>query len=107
MAKIISAGSLLVKKALPTSVASHYDPTRILDKGGVKDLVSLLIQEGGEDAHDSLSDLSNLFFGTATKHGYSTPIVDYENDSKEREALLGEFAGKVHTVNSDDSFTAR
>lgn len=106
MAQIISAGSLLVKNALPLAVQPLYDPTRVLDKGGVKDLVSTLIQNGGEESHDSLTRLSNLFFEKATEHGYSTPLSDYENDSPERHAIIGEFSSKVNRVNNS-SMTAK
>jgi DNA-directed RNA polymerase subunit beta' len=107
MGTIISAGSLLVKETLPPDVAALYDPTRTLDKGGVKDLVSSLIQHGGDTAHDSLTQLSRLFFNKATEHGYSTPLSDYENASPERHALIGEFSSKVAKIRDDAKLSSK
>ena len=98
MAEVFSAGSLLVKERLPEAVRSSYDPSRILDKSGVKSLVSDIISSKDPNAHNALADISGLFFHKATEHGYSTPLSDYENNSDERTALLAEFSSKVNRV---------
>ena len=97
--KVITPGSLLIKQLLPETVQKHYDPSKVLDKKGVSELVSSLVEHGGDKAHESLSNLSSLFFNTATDKGFTTPLSDYENNSDERHALLQEFASKVNRVN--------
>lgn len=97
--KIFTPGSLIIRDLLPKSVQSHYDPSQVLDKKGVSSLVSKLIEYGGDEAHTSLSNLSSLFFNTATDEGYTTPLSDYENDSDERQALIRELSYKVNKLN--------
>ena len=98
--KVTTPGSLMVRDMLPEKVRPHYDTSTVLDKKGVKNLMSDLVRYGGDDAHTSLSNLSSLFFNTATDEGYTTPLTDYENDSKERETQLREFSHKVNEINS-------
>ena len=100
--KIFTPGSLIIKDLLPKNVQQYYDPSQVLDKKGVSGLVSKLIEHGGDDAHTSLSNLSSLFFNTATDEGYTTPLSDYENDSDDRKALINEFSYKVNKVNNSN-----
>lgn len=102
MSEVISAGSLLIKQNLPEAVKPYFDPTKPLDKKGIASLMSNIIQHGGENAHESIQNLSNLFFGKATEHGYSTPIDDYINDSPDRDALLKELSHKVRDIQSSN-----
>lgn len=96
--KTFSAGSLLIKEMLPKDAQKHYDVTQVLDKGGVKDLMATIINHGGDDSHTAISNVSNLFFNTATENGFSTPLDDYDNDSDDRQALLKEFETKVNAI---------
>ncbi len=98
--KIITPGALLIRDLLPSKVRPHYDISRKLDKGGVTDLVSSLVEHGGDEAHTSLSNLSSLFFNTATDEGFTTPLTDYENNSDDRHAIIQEFANKVNRINN-------
>lgn len=107
MTQIITPGALLIKSKLPEEVQKHFDPSKLLDKNGVKDLMSHVITHGGEKAADTISDLSHLFFNTATEHGYSTPLSDYHNDSDERQALLGEYETAVNHVNDHKDLSER
>lgn len=107
MTQIITPGALLIKSKLPEEVQKHFDPSKLLDKNGVKDLMSSVITHGGEKAADTISDLSHLFFNTATEHGYSTPLSDYYNDSEERQALLGEYETAVNHVNDHKDLSER
>ena len=102
MSDVISAGSLLIKQSLPDAVKPYFDPTKPLDKKGIAALMSNIIQHGGPNAHESIQNLSNLFFGKATEHGYSTPIDDYLNDSPDRDALLKELSHKVREVQASN-----
>lgn len=99
--QLTTPGALLIKSLLPKTAQKHYDPHRVLDKNGVKDLMSTIIKHGGEDSHNSISTVSNLFFNTASENGFSTPLDDYHNDSEEREAILDEFATKVKAISSN------
>lgn len=101
MSAVITPGALLVKSMLPEGAKASYDPTRILDKGGVSSLMSNIITNGGGEAHNSIQNLSRLFFNTATEQGFSTPLSDYENDSDERKALIQEFKKKIMEVTSN------
>ena len=107
MTQIITPGALLIKSKLPEEVQKHFDPSKLLDKNGVKDLMSNVITHGGEKAADTISDLSHLFFNTATEHGYSTPLSDYYNDSDERQALLKEYETAVNHVNDHKDLSER
>jgi DNA-directed RNA polymerase subunit beta' len=102
---VITPGALLIKSLLPEQAKSSYDPARILDKKGVQDLMSKIVMHGGDKAHESIQNLSRLFFNTATTHGYSTPLADYENDSDERQQLIKEFKTKVNALNDDSKLT--
>lgn len=107
MTQIITPGALLVKSMLPENSKKHFDPTQVLNKNGVKDLISNVITHGGEKAADSISELSHLFFHTATDHGYSTPLSDYYNDSDERTAMLHEYETAVNHVNDKEGLSER
>ena len=107
MTQIITPGALLIRSMLPEAAKQHYDPTKVLDKNGVKDLISNVITHGGEKAADTISGLSHLFFHTATDHGYSTPLSDYYNDSDERQALLKEYETAVNHVNDHKDLSER
>lgn len=102
---IITPGALLVKSLLPPGAQASYNPSRILDKKGVQELMSKIVTSGGDKAHESIQNLSHLFFNTATLHGYSTPLSDYENDSEERQQLISEFKSKVDAINADTKLT--
>lgn len=99
--KIIAAGSLRIKALLPDSIKNQYDATKVLNKGGVKGLISDIITHGGKDAPDAVSKVSHLFFNTATKYGYSTPLSDYLNDSEERKDMLQDYKEEVDGINAD------
>lgn len=107
MTQIITPGALLIKSKLPEEVQKHFDPSKLLNKNGVKDLMANVITHGGEKAADTISDLSHLFFNTATEHGYSTPLSDYHNDSDERQALLKEYETSVNHVNDQKDLSER
>lgn len=107
MAKVISAGSLLVKSKLPKAVQDMYDPSKLLDKKGVGGLMEDVVKHGGDDAHTSIQDLSDLFFGKATEHGYTTPLNDYDNDSRDRQVMIGEFSDRVTDVNNNKKLNER
>lgn len=97
--KVITPGALLVKSLLPSEAAKKaYDPSQVLDKKGVQNLMSNIIVNGGAKSHESITALSNLFFDTSTTEGFSTPLSDYENDDDERQALLGEFKTKINQI---------
>lgn len=98
MSNVISAGSLLIKSKLPDSVKPLYDPSKMLDKKGVSALMSNIIQHGGDNAHDTIQNLSDMFFYKATEHGYTTPLDDYKNDSADRQVMLSELEDKVRLV---------
>lgn len=102
---VITPGALLIKSMLPEQAKAHYDPSKVLDKKGVQELMSKIIVHGGDRAHESIQNLSHLFFNTATVHGYSTPLSDYENDSEERQQLIKEFKHKVGEINNDKTLT--
>lgn len=107
MTQIITPGALLIRSMLPEEAKKHFDPSQVLNKNGVKDLISNVIVHGGDKAADTISDLSHLFFNTATDHGYSTPLSDYYNDSDERTAMLGEYETAVNHVNSKEGLSER
>lgn len=102
MTQVISAGALLVKSKLPPSLQEKFDPSRLLDKKGVASLMSDIIKHGGDQAHESIQDLSDLFFGKATEHGYTTPLSDYLNESEERKVLLNELQEKVRSIQASN-----
>lgn len=98
MSEVFSAGALLVKSKLPDSVKPYFDEKKMLDKKGVSQLMSDIIKHGGDNAHTSIQDLSNLFFYKATEHGYTTPLDDYHNDSRDRQVMLDELQDKVRDI---------
>ena len=101
---VTTPGALIIKHMLPKRYQNKYDVYRVLDKGGVKDLISQLIQDSGPDSFETINKLAQLFFNKATEHGFSTPLADYLNESDERQAMLSEFQTKVQKiVNSNKS----
>jgi DNA-directed RNA polymerase subunit beta' len=97
--KITTAGALLIKHSMPTDEAKkRFDIYKTLDKKGMGNLVNMLIEHGGEEAHEHINDLGHLFFNKATEIGASTPLSDYINDSDERQAIIEEFATKVQQI---------
>ncbi len=96
---VISAGSLLIKEQLPSSVQAHYDLSSRLDKRGIGTLVSKIIKHSKDESeHESINRLGKLFFQKATDLGISIPLSDFHNDSADRAALLSEFETKVHQI---------
>ena len=100
--KYTTPGSVMIKHMLPHGARDNYDLHRVLDKGGVSNLIQLLIKNKDSD-FEVINDLARLFFGKATEIGASTPLEDYINDSTERKALLGEFEHKVAEILKSDS----
>jgi DNA-directed RNA polymerase subunit beta' len=97
--KITTPGALVLKHSMPTQAAKdHFDIYRPLDKGGVKALVSMLMEHGGEEAPEHINNLGKIFFNKATEIGASTPLSDYINDSHERDAIIDEFNTKVQRI---------
>lgn len=85
-------GAIAIKHSLPTAAAqAKYNVYRPLDKGGVADLVGVLLKHGGPTAPERINDLAKTFFNKATEIGATTPLSDYINDSDAREALIQEF----------------
>lgn len=97
--KYTTAGALKLKSELPTQEAKDaYDVYRPLDKGGISDLVNILLKHGGENAHEHINDLGKKFFNKATEIGATTPLSDYINESDERQAIIDEFQHKVNDI---------
>jgi DNA-directed RNA polymerase subunit beta' len=97
--KPIAAGAILIKHMLPTKEAKdHFDPTMKLDKGGMSQLINMLIAHGGDKGFETINSLARMFFEKATHIGATTPLTDYENDSDERQALFVEFEEKVKRI---------
>ena len=95
----VAAGSIKLKYMLPISVQGDFDTSKHLDKKGVQNLISDIISKSGKDAPDAITRISNEFFGQSTKHGYSTPLSDYWNDSEDRRTMLQEFKTKIDQIN--------
>lgn len=94
-----TAGAIQIKHMLPTQEArDRFDINKPLDKSGMKNLVNLLIQHGGPNSHETINDLTKLFFNKATEIGATTPLSDYENDSEERQLEFSEFEHKVSQI---------
>jgi DNA-directed RNA polymerase subunit beta' len=99
MTKITTPGALLIKQMMPTPQArENFNLHKPLNKGGMKDLVNMLIEHGGDTGHETINELSKLFFNKATEIGATTPLSDYENDSEERQAMFSEFETKVAEI---------
>jgi DNA-directed RNA polymerase subunit beta' len=97
--KYTTAGSLRLKSEMPTQEAKdNFDVYRPLDKGGISDLVNLLLKHGGSNSHEHINDLGKQFFNKATEIGATTPLSDYINESDERQAIIDEFEHKVHQI---------
>lgn len=98
-----TAGSLLLKHGMPTEAAKeHFNIYGTLDKPGMAKMVNMLLQHGGDKAHEHINDLGKLFFNTATSMGASTPLSDYINDSDERQAIIKEFDTKVQLIKAEN-----
>jgi DNA-directed RNA polymerase subunit beta' len=96
---ITTPGALLLKEMMPTPEAKeHFNLHKPLNKNGMKDLVNMLIEHGGSKGHETINELSKLFFNKATEIGATTPLSDYENDSDERQAMFSEFETKVAEI---------
>jgi DNA-directed RNA polymerase subunit beta' len=97
--KFTTAGALKLKSEMPTQEAKdNYDIYRPLDKGGISDLVNVLLKHGGPNSHEHINDLGKQFFNKATEVGATTPLSDYINESDERQAIIDEFETKVHQI---------
>src|SRR5579859_6349794 len=92
-------GAIKLKSELPTQEArDNFDLYRPLDKGGIGDLVNVLLKHGGSNSHEAINDLGKRFFNKATEIGATTPLTDYINESDERQAIIDEFQTKVNEV---------
>lgn len=99
MSRITTAGSLQLRAMMPTQRAKdNYDIHAPLDKDGMKNLVNMLIEHGGDKGHETINDLGKIFFNKATEIGSTTPLSDYENDDVERQTMFSEFETKVTEV---------
>lgn len=97
--KLTTAGALRLKSELPTKEARDaYDVYRPLDKGGISDLVNILLKHGGPESHEHINNLGKQFFNKATEIGATTPLTDYINESDERQAIIDEFEHKVNQI---------
>jgi len=84
---------------MPTQKAKdNYDIHTPLDKDGMKNLVNMLIEHGGDKGHETINDLGKIFFNKATEIGSTTPLSDYENDDIDRQTMFSEFETKVAEV---------
>lgn len=107
-APIISAGSLLIKDLLPAQFKEHYDPTKVMNKKEISNLVSKIITHSKDDSdHEVINKLGKLFFQKATDIGASIPLSDFHNNSDERHAMMGEFEHKVNQINNNTKLTDR
>lgn len=100
--KYTTAGAILMKHSMPTELAKkNFDVYKVLDKGGMGEMINMLLKDGGPQAHEHINNLGKLFFNTATEIGASTPLSDYINESDERQAIIDEFDHKVHKIYAD------
>ena len=101
MADIFAAGALRIKQLLPEGAKAEFDKVKHIpmDKGGVNKLISNIIRNGGKDAGDGISRVSDEFYNQATMQGYSTPLDDYYNDSEDRNVLMQEYKTKIDQIN--------
>lgn len=101
MSNVFAAGALRIKELLPEGSRAEYDKVKHIpmDKGGVNKLISNIIRNGGKDAGNGISRVSNEFYHQATQQGYSTPLDDYYNDSDDRNVLMQEYKSKVDQIN--------
>lgn len=96
---VTTPGALLLKSMMPTQAAKdRFNLYKPLNKNGMKDLVNMLIEHGGESGHETINELAKLFFNKATEIGSTTPLSDYENDSHERQAMFSEFEHKIAEI---------
>ena len=104
--KYTTAGAIQLKHAMPTEASKqHFDIYRPLDKGGVSDMVNMLLKHGGPEAHEHINNLGKQFFNKATEIGASTPLSEYINDSDERQAIIQEFDLKVKQILAKTNIT--
>lgn len=95
----VAAGSIKLKHMLPDVIKQDFDTSKHIDKRGITNLVSDIIVKSGKEAPAAISRITTEFFNQATKHGYSTPLSDYWNDSEDRNVMLQEFKTKIDQVN--------
>ncbi len=82
-----SAGRVIFNRTLP---AEMLFVNRLLDKGGVNDLVNLVYRRVGEEATISMVDaVKNLGFSYATRSGITIAVSDLEVPGKRTEILTG------------------
>ena len=97
--KLTTAGALILKHSMPTKASKeNFNIYKPLDKGGVSDMVTMLLKHGGPESHEHINSLGKVFFNKATEIGASTPLSDYINDSDEKQALIQEYDMKVKQV---------
>lgn len=98
-----TAGALQLKHTMPTEAAKeHFDIYRPLDKGGMSNMVTMLLKHGGPESHEHINTLGKIFFNKATEIGASTPLSDYINDSDGRQAIIQEYDLKVKQILAKD-----
>jgi DNA-directed RNA polymerase subunit beta' len=97
--KLTTPGAILLKHSMPTKESKdRFDIYRPLDKDAVGDMINMLLQHGGEGAHEHVNTLAKTFFDKATEIGASTPLSDYINNSDERQAIVDEFDFKAQQL---------
>lgn len=98
-----TAGALMLKHTMPTEASKqNFNLYKPLDKGGVSDMVSMLLKHGGPESHEHINSLGKIFFNKATEIGASTPLSDYVNDSEGRQAIIQEYDLKVKQILAKD-----
>src|SRR5689334_17575389 len=97
--KPLPAGSVFIKHSLPNKATKDaYNLSLILDKKGMSELINSLIEHGGDKGYETINTLTRMFFDKSTQIGATTPLHDFENDSDEREAMIGEFEERVKAI---------
>jgi DNA-directed RNA polymerase subunit beta' len=97
--RLTTAGALVLKHSMPTQASRDaFDIYTPLDKGGVGKMVNMLLQHGGDSAHEHINSLGKVFFNKATEIGATTPLSDYINQSDERAAIINEFSIKASKI---------
>lgn len=97
--QITTPGAIQIKHMLPTQASREkFDLYTPLNKHKMGELVNNLVQNGGDNYHETLNALSKLFFNKATDIGATTPLSDYNNDSQERDVIFSEFDDRITRV---------
>jgi DNA-directed RNA polymerase subunit beta' len=100
--KLTTAGALKLKAELPTQEArDNFNIYQPLDKKGMGDLIHMLLKHAGPHAAEHINGLGKQFFEKATEIGASTPLSDYQNNSDELNAIIGEYDSKVQRIIHD------